>query len=128
MSQRSHPTVSTNEASYDLDMAHDLILADRTRQILEGEASVTERRMFGGIAFMLAGNMSVGVLGDELMVRVGAPSWSEVLELTGVREMDFSGRSMKGLVLIDPERTASDEQLEEWVERGVTFALTLPAK
>ena len=109
-------------------MAHDLILADRTRQILEGEASVTERRMFGGIAFMLAGNMSVGVLGDELMVRVGAPSWSEVLELTGVREMDFSGRSMKGLVLIDPERTASDEQLEEWVERGVTFALTLPAK
>jgi len=109
-------------------MAYDLILADRTRQILEGEASVTERRMFGGIAFMLAGNMSVGVLGDELMVRVGAPSWSEVLELTGVREMDFSGRSMKGLVLIDPERTASDEQLEEWVERGVTFALTLPAK
>jgi TfoX N-terminal domain len=109
-------------------MAYDLILADRTRLILEGEASVTERRMFRGIAFMLAGNMSVGVLGDELMVRVGAPSWSKVLELTGVREMDFSGRSMKGFVLIDPERTASDEQLEEWVERGVTFALTLPAK
>ena len=109
-------------------MAYDPVLADRIRLIFEGEPDVTERKMFGGIAFMVAGNMAVGILGDELMVRVGAPSWSMALGLPGAREMDFSGRSMKGYVLVEPLFTSTEEQLEEWMERGVSFAASLPPK
>lgn len=109
-------------------MAYDLVLADRRRVILDGEECVTERKMFGGIAFMVIGNMAVGVLGDELMVRVGAPRWTQALVLPGIREMDFTGRSMKGYVFVEPSAPATESQLEEWIEHGVTFALSLCAK
>ncbi len=85
--------------------------------------------MFGGIAFLVAGNMACGVMGDELMVRVGperAPMLIESEE--GARAMDMKGRPMRGWVLVTPEATADDGDLERWVRRGEEFASSLPPK
>ena len=109
-------------------MAYDEGLAQRVREALAGEPRVTEMAMFGGLAFLLAGNMAVGVAGDELMVRVGADGRDEALGQPHVRVFDMSGRPMKGWVLVAPEGLATASQLHEWVRRGVTFARSLPPK
>jgi TfoX/Sxy family transcriptional regulator of competence genes len=109
-------------------MAFDEGLAQRVREALEEREDVTERRMFGGIAFMLAGNMCVGVVGDDLMVRVGPDTHAEALAQPEAREMDFTGRPMKGLVYVDGARLDSDTRLADWVRRGVAFAGSLPPK
>lgn len=108
-------------------MAYDEALAERIRQILAGEPT-TERKMFGGIAFMVCGNMLVGVTRDDLMVRVGAAAHEDSLARPHARPMDFTGRPMKGMVYVGPEGYASDANLRAWVERGLSFARTLPAK
>ncbi len=77
---------------------------------------------------MVSNNMAAGILGEELMVRVGAEAWAEALREPGVHEMDFSGRSMKGFVVVSAELLEDDEGLEAWVERGVCFAESLPPK
>lgn len=84
--------------------------------------------MFGGIAFMLAGNMAVGVIGEDLMVRLGKVDAERALKETHVRPMDFTGRPMKTTVYVDPGGTASDDDLAAWVEAGAAFAATLPPK
>ena len=84
--------------------------------------------MFGGLAFLLRGNMCVGVVGDELMVRVGPESYDEAVRQPHAREMDFTGRPMKGFVYIACEGFESDADLQRWVARGVRFAASMPAK
>ena len=109
-------------------MPYDEALAERVLDLLVDQQGLAERRMFGGLAFMLHGNMSVGVTGDELMVRVGADAYEQALTLPHAREMDFTGRAMRGFVFVEPAGLAGDDDLEAWVRRGVDFALSLPPK
>jgi hypothetical protein len=109
-------------------MAYDEGLADRIRDHLSGHPAVTERRMFGGIAFMVAGNMAVGVSGSELMVRVDPSEHDDLLRLDEVRVFDLSGRPMKGWLLVGAAVTGGDAGLSEWIERGVDYAGSMPPK
>ena len=109
-------------------MAYDENLAQRVRQALSGQDGVIEKKMFGGLAFMLHGNMSVGVEKDRLMVRVGPDRYEEALARPHARPMDFTGRPMKGFVYVPIEGLHTDATLQEWVHMGVEFALTLPRK
>jgi len=102
-------------------------LADRIRDALNGRADVSERKMFGGIAFMVGGNMAVGVVGEDLMVRLG-PDAERALAEPHVRPMDFTGKPMKSMVFVDAEGIESDEALVVWVEAGAGFAESLPPK
>jgi TfoX/Sxy family transcriptional regulator of competence genes len=109
-------------------MAFDEALAERIRDVLASRSDVTERRMFGGIAFMLAGNMAVGVIGEDLMVRLDPADAEKALAEPHTRPMDFTGRPMKNMVYVDPGGTESEEGLAEWVEAGADFASSLPPK
>jgi TfoX/Sxy family transcriptional regulator of competence genes len=109
-------------------VAYDEKLAKRVRDVLGYTQNVTERRMFGGIAFMVRGNMCCGVLDDKLMVRVGPVAYDKVLRLTHSREMDFTGKAMRGIVYVVPEGTKTARQLRTWIQRGLEFVRTLPAK
>lgn len=109
-------------------MAYDEALADRVREALAAHEGVTERKMFGGIAFMVNGNMAGGVLGEELIVRVGPEEAERALEEDGARAFDFTGRPMKGFVVVAPESIATEKDLSEWVEAGSVFAASLPPK
>jgi TfoX/Sxy family transcriptional regulator of competence genes len=109
-------------------MAFDETLADRVRELLGARSEVSERRMFGGIAFMVAGNMAVGVIGEDLMVRLGAADAERALVEPHTRPMDFTGRPSKGMVYVDPVGTATDEELGPWVDAGADFASSLPPK
>jgi hypothetical protein len=109
-------------------MAFDEGLAERIRAVLGDAPDVRERRMFGGLAVMVAGNMACGVIGDDLMVRVGRDAWASCLALPHAREMDLTGRTMTGLVLVDAEGVAEDDALIGWLDRGVAYAGSLPPK
>ena len=109
-------------------MAYDEDLAQRIRMALGGYVGLTERKMFGGLCFMLYGNMCCGVVKDTLMVRVGPAEHDDALAQPGARPMDFTGRPMKGMVYVDAEACASDNDLAQWVERGLAFVMSLPAK
>ena len=109
-------------------MAYDEQLAERVRQTLTKQDGIRERKMFGGLAFMLHGNMSIGVINDELMVRCGPERHQEALEKPHARPMDFTGRPMKGFVFVPAEGIAADADLQEWVQLGVDFAESLPRK
>ncbi len=84
--------------------------------------------MFGGLCFLLDGNMSFGVVGGELMVRVGPDAYLEALALPHAREMDFTGRAIRGMVFVSEDGISEDEDLEDWLERGISFAGSLPPK
>ena len=110
-------------------MGFDEGLAERVRAVLDERSDIEDRRMFGGIAFLVAGNMACGVMRDELMVRVGADSAAAlVASEDGARAMDMKGRPMRGWVLVGPEATADDGDLERWVRRGEAYAASLPPK
>ena len=109
-------------------MAYDEGLAQRIRETFEGQPGVVEKKMFGGIAFMVQGNMSVGVVGEELMVRVGPDAYDSALAEPHAREMDFTGKPMKGLIYVSPTGIATDDALTDWVFRGLAFVMELPAK
>jgi len=109
-------------------MAYDEKLAARVRKVFSGMKDVIERKMFGGIAFMLRGNMCCGVINDLLMARVGAGQYQAALKLPHVRPMDFTGKPMKGYVYVEPGGYQTDEQLKEWVGRCIAFVSTLPEK
>jgi TfoX/Sxy family transcriptional regulator of competence genes len=109
-------------------MAYDEDLANRVREQLAREDAVTEQEMFGGIAFLLGGNMAVGVSRENLMVRVGADQGEVALEEPHTRPFDMTGRPMKAWVLVEPAGVGDDASLAAWVERGVAFARSLPAK
>ena len=109
-------------------MPYDEMLVQRVRGVLKGKHNVMERKMFGGLTFMLQGNMCCGVAGDRLMVRVGAEKYDEALGQKHAQLMDFTGRPMKSFVFVDLEGVKKDKDLQAWVERGVDFAVSLPAK
>jgi len=99
-------------------LAYDEQLAERIRTILASVDAVSERRMFGGIAFMVGGNMACGVIGDELMVRVGADGHDDALREPHVRVMDFTNRPSRGMVYVGVPAITSDADLERWVSRA----------
>jgi TfoX/Sxy family transcriptional regulator of competence genes len=103
-------------------------LAQRIRDEIGTHPALFEKQMFGGIAFMVRGNMSVGVSGDDLIVRVGKEHHDEAMAQPHVRLFDLSSRPMQGWVLVDPEGTASDDDLARWIDVGVSYAESLPAK
>jgi len=109
-------------------MAYDEGVAQRVREALVDTPGVVEKRMFGGLAFMISGNMSCGIVGSELMVRVGPEGYEDALAQPHAREMDFTGRALKGMVYVGEEGLAEDEELVAWVGRGVSFAGSLPEK
>jgi len=107
-------------------MAYDEALADRVRALLPAEP-VTERQMFGGLAFMLGGHMFCGIVKDALMVRLGPEAADRALDQPHVRPMDFTGRPMTGMVFVDPEGLDGDA-LRQWVDAALGFARSLPPK
>jgi TfoX/Sxy family transcriptional regulator of competence genes len=109
-------------------MAFDEGLAQRLREQLGDQGGVAEKRMFGGLAFMVDGNMCVGVMGDELIARVGPAATEGALGRPGARAFDFSGRPMKGWVTVGQGALADDDALAGWVDASLSFVRTLPAK
>lgn len=109
-------------------MAYDEVLADRIRDLLVDVGGVSERKMFGGLAFMVNGNMLCGPQGDDLLVRVGADRYEEALAQEGAGEMRFTGKPMRGFVTVQGEALGEDAALREWLERAMTFVRTLPPK
>ncbi len=109
-------------------MTYDEGLAERIRERLGADPGVTEKRMFGGIAFLYRGNMAVGVTGDDLMVRVGPDASEAALARPGARIFDMTGRPMRGWVVVAGEAVAEDEALGAWIDEGHAFAASLPPK
>ena len=109
-------------------MAFSESLAGRVRNLLARRKNVEEKKMFGGVDFLLNGNLLVGVWKDLLIVRLGPDEGGEALLEPHVKEFDITGRAMKGWVLVGPEGVEDDEQLTAWIERAMRFAGTLPAK
>ena len=103
-------------------------VAERIRAVLGGHAGVSEQRSFGGLSFLLNGNMCCGVLKDELVVRVGHDAYDDAIERPHARPMDFTGRPMKGWIYVAPDGFGEDADLDGWVALGVEFASSLPAK
>jgi len=104
-------------------------LVDRVRVALAGTTEVSERRMFGGICFLKAGNMCCGVTGDgRLMVRVGPDAYEAVLGEGRARPMDFTGVPLRGFVCVATEALSSYHELKSWVGRGLSFASGLPPR
>ena len=109
-------------------MAYDVRLAERVRELLALHADMTERTMFGGVAWMLAGNMACGIIGDELIVRLGAEDGERALAEPHTRPFDFTGKPMRGFVCVAPEATADAAELAGWVEAGTGYAASLHPK
>jgi TfoX/Sxy family transcriptional regulator of competence genes len=109
-------------------MAYDESLAERIRDQLRRTRGIDEKKMFGGIGFLLDGNMLVGVWKDSLIVRLGPDEGEAALEEPHVRVFDVTGRPMKGWVMVDPDGLDTDEQLKQWVKRALRFVETLPPK
>lgn len=108
-------------------MAHDRAFAERVRQQLSGTTGLTEQVMFGGVAWMLHGNLAVGTLGEVLICRVG-PEAERLLDEPGTEVFDLTGRPMKGWLTVAVAALADDEVLQLWLDRGVAFASSLPPK
>ena len=109
-------------------MAYDAELADRVREALSLREGVSEREMFGGIGFMLGGNMACGVHGEELIVRLGPQEGERALAEPHTREFDITGRPMRGWLLVGPGALGDEEALAGWVDAGADFAASLPPK
>ena len=109
-------------------MAYSTDLADRIRDVIGEPPELVEKQMFGGIGFMVQGNMAVGVIEDELMVRIDKAATDQALEQPGAHVFDFTGRPMKGWVMVGEPGITADADLNQWVQQGVDYALSLPAK
>jgi TfoX/Sxy family transcriptional regulator of competence genes len=109
-------------------MAYNESLAGKVRKFMEGKPGFAMKKMFGGVCYLLNGNMACGVLGDNLIVRVDQDRYAECLEIAGTRKFDITGREMKGWVMVSCEDGLDNERFSAWVERGAHFALGLPPK
>lgn len=109
-------------------MAYDEKLAERIRKVLASRKALTEKKMFGGITFLLRGNMCCGVVNDDLVLRLGPEQGEKALKKPHARECDFTGRPMKGMVMVVPNGYKTDSALRKWVEQAADFASSLPAK
>jgi TfoX/Sxy family transcriptional regulator of competence genes len=111
-----------------LFMAYDVELARRINAILKNKSGWVEKKMFGGVGFMLNGNMAVGVHKDNLIVRFPEAESDQALKLPNVTVFDMTGRPMKGWIMVKPVGLKNDRDLKKWVERGLDFASGLPKK
>ena len=109
-------------------MAYGEGLADRVRGALLPRPDIEEKKMFGGLAFMVGGHMCCGVIGDDLMVRVGRDAYEDALAAKGARPMDFTGRPLRGMVYVGSEGHRTDDALASWVRRGTDFVASLPPR
>ncbi len=109
-------------------MAYSERLAERIRVVLGGRGDVVEKKMFGGLSFLVNGNMCCGVIGDELMARVGPDGYEAALERPHARPMDFTGKPLKGFVYVGLKGFATQAALESWIGLALDFVETLPAK
>ena len=110
-------------------MAYDEELADRIRELVGSESGLTEQRMFGGLAFLIGGNMAVAASGQGgVLVRVDPAKSDKLVATTNARLMEMRGRSMQGWLRVDPEHVRTKRQLAKWVELGTMYARSLPAK
>lgn len=109
-------------------MAYDHRLAARVRGAFGNRKGVVEKRMFGGLAFLVGGHMTCGIMGEELMVRVGPEAYESALGEPHVRVMDFTGKPLRGMVYVSSEGIASDPDLAAWVERGFRYTSNLQPK
>src|SRR5215472_3981188 len=109
-------------------MSYDPRAAGRVRQLLADRDDVVEKRMVGGLSFLVNGNMCCGITGTALMVRVGAEGREQALRQPHVRPMQFAGRAMSGFICVEPDGFAADDALARWVQRGLDFVAGLPAK
>jgi TfoX/Sxy family transcriptional regulator of competence genes len=109
-------------------MAYDEALAERIRTALAGRDGFAEKKMFGGIGFLLNGNVCVGVWKEQLILRLSAEQADAALEHEHVHVFDITGRAMTGWVLVDPEGMRTDEELRAWIGQAIEFVSLLPAK
>jgi hypothetical protein len=109
-------------------MAYDEGLATRVRDFIGDQPGLVEKKMFGGLAFLLHGNMACGVHGDGLIVRLAPDTAQAALAEPGTRPFDLTGRPMKGWIVVEPHGHSEDDDLHQWIERGLAHARTLPAK
>jgi TfoX/Sxy family transcriptional regulator of competence genes len=110
-------------------MAYDEDLADRIRELVQDEPNLTEQRMFGGLAFLVGGNMAVAASGKGgLMLRCAPEATEDLLEQPGAGPMEMRGKGARGWLRVDADAVEDDEALSAWVERGVSYARSLPPK
>ena len=109
-------------------MAYDEGLASRIREAIGEQPGLAEKKMFGGLAFPVDGNMACGVRGDDLIVRVAAEEADAALDGPGARPFDLTGRPMKGWLMVAADGHAEDDDLRRWVDRGLAYASSLPPK
>ena len=110
-------------------MAYDEALAERIRALVGSEKRLTEQKMFGGLAFLIGGNMAVAASGQGgILVRVDPDETDELVAKTSARVMEMRGREMRGWLRVGTDDVAGEGQLAEWVKRGTTYARSLPAK
>ncbi len=102
--------------------------ADRIRNVLARRKALTQKKMFGGMAFMLHGNMCCGVLNDDLILRLKPEQAEKALKKPHTRQFDITGRAMRGLIIVVPRGHKTDEALRKWVRQAADFASSLPAK
>ncbi len=108
-------------------MAYDKVLAERVRASF-GNIPIIEKKMFGGVGYLLHGNMACGIVDDALIVRVGKENHNNALARPHTGVFDTTGRVMRGWVMVNPAGTADEDSLSAWVDEGIKFALTLPPK
>ena len=109
-------------------MAYDEALAERVKSIIEPRGALTERKMFGGIAWMVGGNMACGVMGDDLCVKLSEEDAQDALGEDGTRPFEMRGRQAKAFVIVEGTKVADDAELARWVDAGADHAASLPAK
>ena len=109
-------------------MAYDEGLATRIEELLDEQAGITQRKMFGGLAFMYQGHMFCGINGDELMLRVGAEHYEQILDEPHIRPMDFTGKPLRGYVYVAADGITEDTDLAHRVQQGLDVAAALPPK
>jgi hypothetical protein len=107
---------------------YDEALAERVRRVLVSRSDVVEKKMFGGLCFMVGGHMCCGIVRDELMLRVGSEAWEPTMALRHARVMDFTGKPMRGMVYVEPAGVRTPAAIERWVARGLAFVNTLPKR
>lgn len=109
-------------------MAYDEGLAQRIREHLQGTRNIEEKKMFGGLCFMVSRHMCCGIIKDKLMARVGPDNYEKLLKIAHAKKMDFTGKPMKGMIYVEPEGLQSEKELEFWVNKSLDFISTLPSK
>jgi len=109
-------------------MAYDEGLAERLRLAFDDRQDVEEKKMFGGLCFMVSNHMCCGIVGDTLMARVGPDNYKKCLKKKYAKEMDFTGRAMKGMVYVTPKGIESDSDLQYWIDTCLSFVTSLPPK